>query len=215
MCSEKTISGRWRWFDGSGTCQAWSFSATGRPRWQSIWQSGRCNSAGRDTTGWTGDRTRPAPMLRGITSRTGRGSLLIRRLQVRVLPGAQNRRSAARRSPKSMATTAMRMGTRLDDPDRFVIEDPLVPPRRSWTRPPRPPDSPGTLSQIPPEVTSPDKPGPLGGVERPRQAVRFARLIHTTRRHLGGPAVRAACGGNLSLPWLLRTVVPPGRPSSR
>jgi hypothetical protein len=37
--------------------------------------------------------------------------------------------------------------------------------------------------------------------------VRFARLIHRRGRVLGGPAVRAAFGGNLILPWLLRTVV--------
>jgi hypothetical protein len=39
---------------------------------------------------------------------------------------------------------------------------------------------------------------PLGGVERPRRVVRFARLIHRRGRDLGGPAVRAACGGNPS-----------------
>jgi hypothetical protein len=44
-------------------------------------------------------------------------------------------------------------------------------------------------------------------VERPRQAVRFARLIHRRGRVLGGPAVRAAFGGNLSLPWLPRRAV--------
>ena len=41
---------------------------------------------------------------------------------------------------------------------------------------------------------------PLGGVERPRRMVRFARLIHRPVRVLGGPAARAACGGNLNLP---------------
>jgi hypothetical protein len=48
---------------------------------------------------------------------------------------------------------------------------------------------------------------PLGGVERPRRVVRFARLIHRRVRVLGGPAVRAAFGGNLSLPWLLLSVI--------
>jgi hypothetical protein len=48
---------------------------------------------------------------------------------------------------------------------------------------------------------------PLGGVERPRRAVRFARLMHRRVRVLGGPTVRAASGGNLSLAWLLPTVV--------
>jgi hypothetical protein len=48
---------------------------------------------------------------------------------------------------------------------------------------------------------------PLGGVERPRRAVRFARLTHRRVRVLGGPAVRAACGGNLACPALLRRVV--------
>jgi hypothetical protein len=61
--------------------------------WQS--QSGRCNSPGRDATGRTVDPTRPAAMVQGGTRRTGAVSLLIRRLQVRVLPGAQTRRSAA------------------------------------------------------------------------------------------------------------------------
>jgi hypothetical protein len=37
---------------------------------------------------------------------------------------------------------------------------------------------------------------PCGGVERPGRAVRFARLIHRPVRVLGGPAVRAACGGD-------------------
>jgi hypothetical protein len=35
-------------------------------------------------------------------------------------------------------------------------------------------------------------------VERPRRVVRFARLIRPVRV-LGGPSVRAAFGGNLSL----------------
>jgi hypothetical protein len=43
---------------------------------------------------------------------------------------------------------------------------------------------------------------PSGGVERPRRKERFARLIDRRDRVLGGPAVRAAFGGNLSLPWL-------------
>src|SRR5215207_1437946 len=46
---------------------------------------------------------------------------------------------------------------------------------------------------------------PLGGVERLGRVVRFARLIHRPVRVLGGPAVRAASSGNLSLTWL-----PPG-----
>jgi hypothetical protein len=37
-------------------------------------------------------------------------------------------------------------------------------------------------------------------VERPRRVVRFARLIQRLGRVLGGPAVRAAFGGNLILP---------------
>jgi len=45
-------------------------------------------------------------------------------------------------------------------------------------------------------------------VERPRRVVRFARLIHRRVRVLAGPAARAASGGNLSLTWLPRTVVP-------
>jgi hypothetical protein len=48
---------------------------------------------------------------------------------------------------------------------------------------------------------------PLGGVERPRRKVRFARLIHRRSRVLGGPAVRAAFGGDRSLSWLPLRVV--------
>jgi hypothetical protein len=39
-----------------------------------------------------------------------------------------------------------------------------------------------------------------------RKAVR-ARLMHRRVRVLGGPAVRAAFGGDLSLPWLPPSVV--------
>jgi hypothetical protein len=38
-------------------------------------------------------------------------------------------------------------------------------------------------------------------VERPRRAVRFARLIDRRVHASGGLAVRAAFGGNLSLTW--------------
>jgi hypothetical protein len=38
--------------------------------------------------------------------------------------------------------------------------------------------------------------------------VRFARLIQRRGRVLGGPAVRAAYGGNPSLIWLPRRVLP-------
>jgi hypothetical protein len=48
---------------------------------------------------------------------------------------------------------------------------------------------------------------PLRGVVRPRRKVRFARLIQRPVRVLGGPAVGAASGGNLSLPCLPPTVV--------
>jgi hypothetical protein len=48
---------------------------------------------------------------------------------------------------------------------------------------------------------------PLGGMERPRRAVRFARLTHRRGRDLGGPTVRAAFGGSLNLTWLLLRVV--------
>jgi hypothetical protein len=41
-------------------------------------------------------------------------------------------------------------------------------------------------------------------VERPGRVVRFARLIHRPVRVLGGPAVRAAYGGNLK-PALVTT----------
>jgi hypothetical protein len=49
--------------------------------------------------------------------------------------------------------------------------------------------------------------GPLGGVERPRRVVRFARLIHRPVRVLGGPAVRAARGGELRLTCVARDVI--------
>jgi len=42
---------------------------------------------------------------------------------------------------------------------------------------------------------------PKGGMERPRRAVRFARLIQRRGRDLGGPSARAAFGGNLSRTW--------------
>jgi len=48
---------------------------------------------------------------------------------------------------------------------------------------------------------------PPTGVERPGRMVRFARLMHRPVRVLGGPAVRAAYGGNLSLAWLPPTVI--------
>ena len=38
----------------------------------------------------------------------------------------------------------------------------------------------------------------LGGVERPRRKVRFARLIQRRGRDLGGPSARAAFGGNVA-----------------
>jgi hypothetical protein len=37
--------------------------------------------------------------------------------------------------------------------------------------------------------------------------VLFARLMQRRVRDLGGPAARAACGGSLSLTWLLLSVV--------
>jgi hypothetical protein len=38
--------------------------------------------------------------------------------------------------------------------------------------------------------------------------MRFAQLIHRPVRILGGPSARAASGGNPSLTWLPRSVVP-------
>jgi hypothetical protein len=101
--------------------------------WQSLWQSGPCHGAGQDATTWTAEPTPPAATLHASTSRTGRVLLLIRRLQVRVLP-----RTPTPPGPRYLA--------------------------RLW---------------------------PPWGKER------FARLIHRPGRVLGGPAVRAACGGNL------------------
>jgi len=46
-----------------------------------------------------------------------------------------------------------------------------------------------------------------GGVERPRRVVRFARLMHRRVRAFGRPSAGAAYGGNLSLTWLLLSVV--------
>ena len=40
------------------------------------------------------------------------------------------------------------------------------------------------------------------------RVVRVARLTHGRVRVLGGPVVRAACGGNLTLAWLPPMVVP-------
>jgi hypothetical protein len=48
---------------------------------------------------------------------------------------------------------------------------------------------------------------PSGEVERALGKVRFARLIHSGARVLGGPLVRAAFGGNLNPAWLLHSVV--------
>jgi hypothetical protein len=45
---------------------------------------------------------------------------------------------------------------------------------------------------------------PLGGVERPRRLVRFARLIQRPVRVLGVPSVHAAFGGSLK-PALVAT----------
>jgi hypothetical protein len=44
-------------------------------------------------------------------------------------------------------------------------------------------------------------------VERPRRKVRFARLMQRRVRAFGQPSAGAAFGGNLSLAWLLPTVV--------
>jgi hypothetical protein len=45
---------------------------------------------------------------------------------------------------------------------------------------------------------------PLGEGRGPRRMVRLARLLHRRGRVLGGPAVRAACGGD----QLVRTALP-------
>jgi hypothetical protein len=50
-------------------------------------------------------------------------------------------------------------------------------------------------------------PDPPRGVVRPRRVVHFARLIQRPGRVLGGPAVDAAFGGNLSLFWLPPRVI--------
>jgi hypothetical protein len=69
------------------------------------------------------------------------------------------------------------------------------------------PPQPGSATHDPkrPRLLRPT--GPLGGVERPRRMVRFARLIHRPVRGFGGPAVRAAFGGSQMLAWLPRRVI--------
>ena len=46
----------------------------------------------------------------------------------------------------------------------------------------------------------PQKLGPLGGVERPRRVVRFARLMHRPVRAFGRPSAGAAFGGSFNQP---------------
>jgi hypothetical protein len=57
------------------------------------------------------------------------------------------------------------------------------------------------------EVAVTATPEALAFVERPGRVVRFVRLMQRPVRVRGGPAVRAACGGDLSLPWLPLTVL--------
>jgi hypothetical protein len=65
-----------------------------------------------------------------------------------------------------------------------------------------PPSFPTRRGAHPASVAKPIGAGqcPSRGVERPRRVVRFARLIHRRGRVLGGPTVRAACGGDPSRP---------------
>ena len=56
-------------------------------RWQSLWQSGHWNRTIQNRTGRTGDPTRPAAMPHGRIRQTGPALLLIRSVQVRILPG--------------------------------------------------------------------------------------------------------------------------------
>jgi hypothetical protein len=94
------------------------------------------------------------------------------------------RRPSGRSGPLMAYQSAIRAGRQSD-----------AGPLASAGVPQRRPDSPSWLGR------------PLGGVERPRRAVRFARLIQRRVRVLGGPSVRAACGGNVNLNWLSRRVV--------
>src|SRR4029453_11506905 len=57
-------------------------------------------------------------------------------------------------------------------------------------------DAPPCRDSRPPAAAAP-RMAPLGGVERALGKVRFTRLIHSGARDPGGPAVRAASGGNL------------------
>jgi hypothetical protein len=68
--------------------------------WQPLWQRGRQHPIARASTRQTPPPRGPAPMRLGRTSRTGRVLLLIRRLQVRILPGAPvGHRSASEPHP--------------------------------------------------------------------------------------------------------------------
>jgi hypothetical protein len=59
----------------------------------------------------------------------------------------------------------------------------------------------------PPQLTWRWYMAPLGGVERTRRVVRFARLIHRRTRAAGVPLAGAAFGGDLRLTWLPRRVI--------
>jgi hypothetical protein len=94
-------------------------------------------------------------------------------------------------------------GPGLDQPFR---QDPTLIPTRATRVPPRRLDGGSPLVMPPRGASRPHKPRPTGPPqgERSGQAerMRFARLIQRPVRVLGGPAVRAAFGGNLSLSCL-------------
>ena len=104
--------------------------------WQFHWPSGRCNSPGRDATRWTADPTHPAAMVQGCTSQTGPALLLIRRLQVRVLPGA----------PKPPAQSLHRLPCLLGGHSLIIPSLPERPDRRARTGPV--PQRPGLLLRL-------------------------------------------------------------------
>ena len=152
------------------------------------------------------------------TAWTAVGRLLIRRLQVRVLPGA--RRRGAEHSPLTAC-----LGPRRAGHGRWRVRDaPSAraaslassaalpgPPDDGLTRPTSGATTPmATSTSIPTAFPAPPMAYPthpacrhlrwpcsLGGLERPGRKERFGRLIQRPVRVLGGPAVRAACGGDL------------------
>jgi hypothetical protein len=109
-------------------------------------------------------------------------------------------RSPANSNP-STATSATRVGTRLDDPDRFVISDPRVR-HGGRVHDRRDRHGSGTLSQITPKVISQTSQLPTEGGNRPRwrqqQADLAAGMAQVLAHRLG---VHADDSENYPLTW--------------